>query len=33
MASPDWRVMVAPRNKPTPKEREEHEATYVPFRD
>ena len=29
----DWRVRAAPRNKPTAKEREEHEATHMPFCD
>ena len=29
----DWRVRAGPRNKPTTKEREEHEATHMPFRD
>ena len=33
LAAPDWRVRARPRNKPTRKEREEHEATHVPFRD
>ena len=33
LAAPDWRVRAGPRNKPTQKEREEHEATHVPFRD
>ena len=33
VALPDWRVGAGPRNKPTQKEREEHEATHVPFRD
>ena len=28
-----WRVRAGPRNKPTQKEREEHEATHVQFRD
>ena len=32
-AIPDWRVRAGPRNRPTQKEREEHEATHVPFRD
>ena len=32
-AAPDWRVRAGPRNKPTQREREEHEATHVPFRD
>ena len=31
--SVDWRVRVGPRNKPTAREREEHEATHMPFRD
>ena len=30
LAAPDWRVRAGPRNKG---EREEHEATHVPFRD
>ena len=29
----DWRVRAGPRNKPTQREREEHEATHMPFRD
>ena len=29
----DWRVRAGPRNKPSAKEREEHEATHMPFRD
>ena len=29
----DWRVRAGPRNKPTAREREEHEATPMPFRD
>ena len=33
LAAPDWRVRAGPRNKPTQREREEHEATRVPFRD
>ena len=33
LAAPDWRVRAGPRNKPTQWEREEHEATHVPFRD
>ena len=33
MAAPDWRVRAGPRSKPTQREREEHEATHVPFRD
>ena len=33
LAPPDWRVRAGPRNRPTQKEREEHEATHVPFRD
>ena len=32
-ATPDWRVRAGPRNRPTEKEREDHEATHVPFRD
>ena len=31
LATPDWRVRAGPRNRPTQKEREEHEATHVPF--
>ena len=33
LATPDWRVRAGPRSKPTQREREEHEATHVPFRD
>ena len=33
MAPPDWRVRAGPRNRPTQKERQEHKATHVPFRD
>ena len=33
LAAPDWRVRAGPRNKPTQREREQHEATHVPFRD
>ena len=33
LAAPDWRVRAGPRKKTTQKEREEHEATLVPFRD
>ena len=33
VAAPDWRVRAGPRSKPTQREREEHEATHVPFRD
>ena len=33
LATPDWRVRAGPGNRPTQKEREEHEATHVPFRD
>ena len=33
LAAPDWRVKAGPRSKPTQREREEHEATHVPFRD
>ena len=33
LAAPDWRVRAGPRNKPTQRENEEHEATHVPFRD
>ena len=32
LATPDWRVRAGPRNRPAQKEREEHEATHVPFR-
>ena len=32
-ATPDWRVGAGSRNRPTQKEREEHEATHVPLRD
>ena len=32
-AEPDWRVRGGPRNKPTQREREEHEATHMPFQD
>ena len=32
-AEPDWRGRARPRNRPTQKEREVHEATRVPFRD
>ena len=32
LAALDWRVRAGPRNKPTQREREEHEATQVPFR-
>ena len=32
-AAADWRVRAGPRSKPTQREREEHEATHVPFRD
>ena len=32
-AAPDERVRAGPRNKPTQREREEHEATHMPFRD
>ena len=28
-----WRVRAGPRNKLTAREREEHDATYMPFRD
>ena len=30
-AGPDWRVRAGPRNKPTQREREVHEATHMPF--
>ena len=33
LAVPDWRVRAGPRNRPTQREREEHVATHVPFRD
>ena len=33
LAAPDWRVRAGPRNQPTKRERGEHEATHVPFRD
>ena len=33
LAAPDWKVRAGPRSKPTQREREEHEATHVPFRD
>ena len=33
LAVPDRRMRAGSRNKPTQKEREEHEATHVPFRD
>ena len=33
IAAPDWRVRAGPRSKPTQREREEHDATHVPFRD
>ena len=33
LAAPDWRVRAGPRNKPTQREREEHDATHEPFRD
>ena len=29
----DWRVRASPSNKPTAREREEHEATHMPFSD
>ena len=29
----DWRVRTGPRTKPIAREREEHEATHMPFRD
>ena len=29
----DWRVGAGPRNRLTAREREEHEATHMPFRD
>ena len=32
-AAPDWRVRAGPRNEPTQREREEHEAAHMPFRD
>ena len=33
LAPPDWRARAGPRNRPTQKERDKHEATHVPFRD
>ena len=33
LAAPDWRVRAGPRNKPTQRKREEHDATHVPVRD
>ena len=33
LAAPDWRLGAGPRNRPTQREREEHEATHVLFRD
>ena len=33
LAAPHWRARAGPRIKPTQREREEHEATRVPFRD
>ena len=33
LAAPDWRVRAGRRNRPTHRERAEHEATHVPFRD
>ena len=33
LAVPDWRVRAGPRNRPTQREREQHEATHVPFQD
>ena len=33
LAAPNGRVRAGPRNKPTQRQREEHEATHVPFRD
>ena len=32
-APPDWGVRAGNRNRPTQKEKEEHEAAHVPFRD
>ena len=32
LTSSDWRVRGGPRNRPTRKEMEEHEATHRPFR-
>ena len=29
----DWRVRSGPGNKPSARERENHEATHLPFRD
>ena len=33
LAPPDWRVRAGPQNRPTQKEREDREASHVPFRD
>ena len=33
LAAPGWRVRAGARNKPTQKDREEHEAINAPFRD
>ena len=33
LASPEWRVRAGPRNRPTQKEREGHEAMHVPLRE
>ena len=33
LAAPDWRMRAGPRNTSTQKEREELEATHLPFRD
>ena len=33
LAASDWRVRAGRRNKPPQREKEEHEATHVPFRD
>ena len=33
LAATDLRVRAGPRSKPTQREREQHEATHVPFRD
>ena len=33
LAAPDWRVRAGPRNTPTQRDRAEHQATQVPFRD
>ena len=33
LVAPDWGARGGPRNKPTQKQREEHEPSHVPFRD